>query len=138
MTKVLKPLETKALVLDKTKIPDEGAKEHEMKVLQSLYRSKTKTRDERKITYELQGPDWKAVASDLSYVLISGDFSSRGYEQLRRAIARHDRIIAKLQDPLLEPDMPSTGWVSAVGAAKTAKERWFEDYMYLQRSHDEL
>ncbi|KAL8635278.1 MAG: hypothetical protein Q9228_007212 [Teloschistes exilis] len=89
-------------------------------------------------SYELQGPDWKAVASDLSYVLISGDFSSRGYEQLRKAIARHDRIIAKLQDPLLEPDMPSTGWVSAVGAAKTAKERWFEDYMYLQRSHDEL
>ncbi|KAL8773332.1 MAG: hypothetical protein Q9209_001726 [Squamulea sp. 1 TL-2023] len=66
---------------------------------------------------------WKPAASDLSQILISGDASSQGFEQLRKAIATKGGILVRLQDPGLEPGAPSSAWVSAEGAAKNVGER---------------
>lgn len=95
--------------------------------------------DQHTDAVEIEGSDWKSITSDLSHILISGDVSSRAYEQMRKAVARQGGLIARLQDPSLGSDKPSTGWVSAVGAAMIAKKRWFGDHVYyLPGSHDEL
>ncbi|KAL8790003.1 MAG: hypothetical protein Q9213_000889 [Squamulea squamosa] len=67
---------------------------------------------------------WKPAASNLSQILISGDASNRGFEQLRKAIATaNGSMLAGLQDPGPEPGAPPPAWVSAEGAAKSVGER---------------
>lgn len=90
-------------------------------------------------TTEITGLKWKPVLSDLSYVLISGDASSRGFKKLRKAIAAEESILAGLLDPGLEKDAPLPIWITAHGAAKNVAQRRYEnDGQWDWHAHGEL
>ncbi|KAI4153060.1 MAG: hypothetical protein L6R39_001681 [Caloplaca ligustica] len=71
--------------------------------------------------------EWKPHVDELSHILVAGDASSRGFQGLRKAIATHGGVLAGLLDPGIEPGAPSTAWVSADGAARSARSRRHKD-----------
>ena len=70
---------------------------------------------------------WKPTWDDLSHILISGDATAQGFTSLQKAIANDTRL-QKLVSLGLREDATAPAWVNAVGAAKNARARQFEDY----------